>query len=618
MAQLYIRLRDWFTRNIQVRLTFYFLLILLPLVVISLFAIERSRDILYQQAEQRTAVALASTMEYIDLALQNVEELSAVIAADPSIIERLNTNGAYLPPAAIVDFSAILKQLSNLKAVNRFSSQISLYHQASHMLISTSFGGRKILSEPAQAWLLELARSGGTGVRYMLPDITVSGDTTFGEMLGTDTLSLVRSMDLYNTERQFDLLMIPINRNSLQHVLRTLGPTTNTRITLLNEQDDVIVTTDRSSETTAAPLAADEMEVAVHSEYSMWQLRLVQPKSELYEESDQLRLFTYTIIAISILLAIGISWVVYSGIASPLTRLSRGMKQIGSGKLDIRLDNKRRDEFGVLLDAFNQMATDQKHLIEDHYEQQLRMKTTELKFLQSQINPHFLYNTLDSIYWMAKSYDSDEISEMVMNLSRFFRLSLNKGQEEFTLEESLVHLHYYIRIQQLRFMDNFTVMYEIPEETKRIPILKLLLQPLVENAILHGMEGMESGGLLGIHSQMDDAALRIAVTDNGPGIPPERLSYIRQELRRMERRSITSLSRDEEIAGDLFGLRNVYTRMRLYYGEGSGMTIDSAASGTRVEISIPLLDGEPVRAASRTHNTEHITEGETSDETDDR
>jgi len=613
MRQLPARLRDWFRSNIQVRLTCYFLLILLPLVLISLFAIERSRDILYQQAEQRTTVALASTMDYIDLALQNVEELSAVIAADPSIVERLNANGAYLPPTAIVDFSVVLKQLSNLKAVNRFSSQIALYHQASHMLISTSFGGRRVLSEPQQAWLLELARTGGTGVRYMLPQTPVASDATFGEMLGTDTLTLVRSMDLYNTERQFDLLLIAINKNSLQQVLRTLVPSANTRITLLNEQGDVIAASG-SDEAAAAPLSDEEMEVVFDSEYSMWQLRLVQPKSELYEESDQLRLFTYTIIAISILLAFVIAWVVYSGIASPLTKLSRGMKQIGSGQLDIRLDNKRRDEFGVLLDAFNQMATDQKHLIEDHYEQQLRMKTTELKFLQSQINPHFLYNTLDSIYWMAKGADSAEISEMVMQLSRFFRLSLNKGQEEFALEESLNHLHYYIRIQQLRFMDNFTVTYDTAEETKPIPLLKLLLQPLVENAILHGLEGRESGGVLHIASRIQGGALRISVADNGAGMPPERLHYIREELRRMERRSITSLSRDEETATDLFGLRNVYTRMRLYYGEGAAMTFDSVAGeGTRVGIAVPLQRGAPVRASYR-----QMTEGEEHDELDDR
>ncbi|WP_438350697.1 sensor histidine kinase [Paenibacillus sp. FA6] len=590
MSKLLRWISERFSKNIQIRLTGYFLLILLPLVVVSLFAIEKSRDILYELAVERTQVALSSTMDYIDLALQNVEEISTVIAADPSIIDLLNKNGSNLPPEAIVDFSLILKQLSNLNSVNRFLSQISVYHQSTHMLISTDFGGRRITSEPQQEWLVEASRANGTGLRYMLADTQVAGGTTLGTMLNTDSLSLARAMDLYNTDRQSNLLIMTFNKNKLLSVIKTLLPSASTRITLLNERGEVVVGTDPRGNTEEQPISDNEMAVTIDSEYSLWRLTLVQPKKELYEETDQLRMFTYTIIAISILLAVGTSWVVYSGIASPVHKLSRGMKQLSNGKLNTRLENKRKDEFGFLIDSFNQMAMYQKHLIEDHYEQQLRMTTTELKFLQSQINPHFLYNTLDSIYWMAKNYDAEEISEMVMNLSKFFRLSLNKGEEVFPIQESLAHLHYYIRIQQLRFLDNFMVEYQITEESKPVLILKLMLQPLVENAILHGMEGRISGGLLSISSWIDNNQMvHIRVKDNGLGMEGERLHYIQNELKQMGMRSFPSLSQDEEIVKDLFGLRNVYTRMRLYYGKQSDMTISSVqGEGTMVTLSIPL------------------------------
>jgi two-component system sensor histidine kinase YesM len=333
-----------------------------------------------------------------------------------------------------------------------------------------------------------------------------------------------------------------------------------------------------------------DMTVTIDSDYSTWRLELVQPKSELYKETDQLRLFTVAIIGLSILLAIIISWVVYSGIASPVLKLSRGMKRLSSGELNIHVDTKRKDEFGFLIQSFNKMAVVQKHLIEDHYEQQLRLATTELKFLQSQINPHFLYNTLDSIYWTAKNYDADEISEMVMNLSKFFRLSLNKGRQVFTIEESITHLHYYLRIQQLRFMDNFTVDYQISEESKGVPILKLLLQPLVENAIIHGMEGKSSGGSLVISSRIEKGhTVVISVQDNGPGISEERLRYIQHELEMMGSRSVPASSQDEEHVKDLFGLRNVLGRMKLYYGREADLTVHSVAGeGTTVTISIPL------------------------------
>ncbi|UNK19955.1 sensor histidine kinase [Paenibacillus sp. N3/727] len=588
MNNLFRWIRQRFSQNIQTRLTGYFLLILLPLVIISLFAVERSRDILYEQAVERTEMALASALNHFDLVLQNVEEISTLIAADPGMNELLNKNDTAFSPKSIVDFSNILGQLANSVSVNRFVSHISIYHRASNMFISTNFGGRKLTSEPQQEWLVESARRNGTGISYVMADYPVTDELTFGKMTGTDTISLIRSMDLYNTERQSNLLIVSFNKNKLLNVLKTLLPTENSRISLLNEKGDVIIETGSAGEKEG--LSENEMEVIKDSEYSLWRLALVQPKKELYEETDQLRLYTFTIIGISILLAIIISWVIYSGIAAPVLKLSRGMKRLSHGEMNVHIKDKRKDEFGFLIQSFNRMVLDQKHLIEDHYEQQLRLKTTELKFLQSQINPHFLYNTLDSIYWTAKNYEAEEISEMVMNLSKFFRLSLNKGRQVFSIEESIVHLHYYIRIQQLRFLDNFTVEYQIEEESKAIPILKLLLQPLVENAIIHGMEGKSSGGTLIVSSRIvQQKYVHISVQDNGPGIGEERLEYIRNELSRMGSRNFPSLSQEEEYIKDLFGLRNVFTRMRLYYGKESDMTLESTPGiGTTVTISIPL------------------------------
>ncbi|MFC7681378.1 sensor histidine kinase [Paenibacillus sp. GCM10028914] len=588
MNNLVRRVTERFSQNIQTRLTGYFLLILLPLVIVSLFAVERSRDILYEQAVERTELALASALNHFDLALQNVEEISTLIAADPGMNELLNKNSSGFSTDSIMDFSNILEQLTNSVSVNRFVSQISIYHQASNMFVSTNFGGRKLTSEPQQAWLVESARSNGTGISYIMSDYPVADGLSFGKMTRTDTISLIRAMDLYNPERQSNLLIVSFNKSKLLNILKTLLPSDNSRVSLMNEKGEVIIETGKDD--VGDGLSDYEMEVTKDSDYSSWKLALVQPKNELYEKNDQLRLYTFTIIGISIVLAMIISWVVYSGIASPVLKLSKGMKRLSHGEMNVHIENKRKDEFGFLIQSFNRMVSVQKHLIEDHYEQQLRLTTTELKFLQSQINPHFLYNTLDSIYWTAKNYEAEEISEMVMNLSKFFRLSLNKGREVFSIEESVMHLHYYIRIQQLRFLDSFTVEYQIEEESKGVPILKLLLQPLVENAIIHGMEGKSSDGKLIISSRIvQQKYVVISVQDNGQGMEEDRLRYIQDELNRMGLRSFPSLSQDEENVRDLFGLRNVFTRMRLYYGDESDITIDSTpGTGTIVTITIPL------------------------------
>jgi two-component system sensor histidine kinase YesM len=317
----------------------------------------------------------------------------------------------------------------------------------------------------------------------------------------------------------------------------------------------------------------------------------MQPEKELYDESRNVQLFIYLIIVISVVLAFMISLIVYKGFAAPLSTLLYGMKQIRLGNYDMRLPNKRKDQLGVLTDAFNQMIAEQQRLIRDVYEHQLRLSYTELKFLQSQINPHFLYNTLDSIYWTAKNYDAEEISEMVLNLSKFFRLSLSKGKETFTVAETVEHMRYYLRIQQFRLLGQLDVRFDIAEETKNVLVLKLLLQPIVENAILHGLE-KQGGGVLRISSRMDDKYLYLTVADSGPGIATDRLAYIRRELAEFERLARFSPVEIHQMK-DLFGLRNVLGRMKLYYGPEAALEIDSRPkAGTTVTLRIPSARAE--------------------------
>jgi len=328
-----------------------------------------------------------------------------------------------------------------------------------------------------------------------------------------------------------------------------------------------------------------------------WSVVMMQPESELNRPTLLVRWFTYLIIAVSIVLALWISWVVYRSIAFPIEKLAYGMRQLRMGNMRIRLENNRNDELGYLIAAFNKTVEDQHHLIQNRYEQQLLLSKTELKFLQSQINPHFLYNTLDSIYWSAKRYGAEEISEMVLNLSRFFRLSLNKGQETFSLGETVDHLHYFVRVQQIRFSEQFSVTYDISEDSRNVHLLKLLLQPIVENAILHGLQDLERPGELRIASRMEGGTLVLTVEDNGCGMPEDCLRTIRKRLNeQLHAEGGMSVSGETEGAprgDDLFGLRNVAARMKLYYGEGSELILDSSAdSGTTVTLRIPVGGSE--------------------------
>nr|WP_275582980.1 sensor histidine kinase [Gracilibacillus alcaliphilus] len=330
-------------------------------------------------------------------------------------------------------------------------------------------------------------------------------------------------------------------------------------------------------------------ELSITSDYSGWSLVLLQPEGVVVEESVRVRQFTYLIIGVSLLLAVVISWTIYRGISTPLNRLNEGMTKVRQGDLDTQIDFQRKDEFGQLMKSFNHMVDDQRYYIENIYEKQLRLTKAELKFLQSQMNPHFLYNTLDSIYWMSKNYDADEISDMILSLSKFMRLSLIKGSETISIGKNIEHLHHYLRVQQIRYSDRFSVKFHMEEETKRLHILKLLLQPLVENAIIHGLEKYNGDGEIKISSYLENDYLYLTVEDTGKGIGEERLQCIRQRMDQIAQNYLSFTITEEQTHQDIYGLSNLLIRLKLYYGDEARMDINSVETeGTKVTLKIPL------------------------------
>ncbi|MFC3803446.1 sensor histidine kinase [Cohnella sp. GCM10012308] len=602
MIPILPRLANAFRSSVQLRLTSYFLIILLPLVAVSIFASLRSERILERKVNEQTVVALSSAMEAIDLTMDNLENMSMALATDTNLIELLNLTDPQLTGEMTLDFQKVLVQLTNMKSANSYLTQLSIYHAYSHTILSSKFGGRRVDEIPGQDWYAELMQSHGKS-RLLVPKRDeFNSYQQLDQTFQPGYVSLLRTMDPFKQGDRKSVLMITLDAAHLRKHLDTLIDGTDESVYLTTADDRLIVGAGSVDETmpawesegdivTVMPSAKSgksEMLVRYQSPSSGWTVILVKPAAAMYAETDQLRTFMYAIIAISVLLTIVISWIVYRGIASPLGALAYGMKQVRMGRLDTNLPNKREDEFGYLMSAFNDMALEQKNLIENIYEQQLLRLKAELRVLQSQINPHFLYNTLDSIYSMAENYEAEEISEMALNLSKFFRLSLSKGQDEFTVEETIEHLRYYLRVQELRFIDKLSVDIRIEEACKPYPVLKLLLQPIVENAILHGLEQKKKNGVVRIDGRMEAGRLRLAVSDNGKGIPPDRLRYIRDELDRLYAHA--GQAWDQELKrNDLYGLWNVKARLKLYYGDSAELTVDSIENeGTTVVLWIPI------------------------------
>lgn len=572
------RLKETFSQSIQAKLTSYFIGILLPLICFSLYANDRSRTILEQELAERTTSAMGSALEYVDLTMDGTKNLATLLSTDSALTSRLKHTGDTLSSAALVDFTQVMLQISNIATVNPGLSAVTVYHGGSGRLLSSRIGALHRPEASAEPWFEEVMRAGGSYVLYV-PDkheeaLMGWADPVYDE----EQIVLIQQMDLHSRERASNILMLSLPKQRLLGYLQSLVPSEASKVSLFDNRGRLIVSSGSGPEEPGIK----DLVLRVDSPRSGWSLELMQPEGEIYRKSRPLQLFTYWIIVISCLLAVWISWLVYSGIASPISSLVSGMKQLRRGSFDAKLDHGRRDELGYLTDAFNQTVEQQRHLIQDIYEQQLRLTKTELKFLQSQINPHFLYNTLDSIYWSAKNYEADEISEMVLNLSRFFRLSLSKGRETFTVEENFAHLRYYIRVQQLRFIDQFEARFHAGPGTGGLFILKLILQPLVENAILHGLEKGDGGGELLVTAEREGEWLMLTVADNGKGIPEARLLDIKSALSRKGEMGA------EEPGTEFFGLLNVKSRIKLYYGEEAEFTIDSEeGKGTVSRIALP-------------------------------
>jgi two-component system sensor histidine kinase YesM len=314
------------------------------------------------------------------------------------------------------------------------------------------------------------------------------------------------------------------------------------------------------------------------TEITEWKLVGMAPIQELVSDSRDIGYYTvYLVIGFSVV-AIGLAFAVAKHMHGPVSKLLRSMRRARDGDFDVQIMDRRSDEFGMLFHGFNTMVTRIKSLIDEVYIQKLLKNETQLKMMASQINAHFLYNTLDSIHWISRIYKVDEISTMIFGLSKYLRISLSEGKDFVTVQESTELLESYLSIQKVRYQDKFTVNMHIDPTILHYRVLKFVFQPLVENAIYHGLENKQGRGRLDISWRSEGQILYFEVGDDGIGIESDKLV------------ELTGVLENEEVVGEHnFALRNINTQIKLAYGSEYGLFIDSAPGvGTKATLVIPL------------------------------
>ena len=291
-----------------------------------------------------------------------------------------------------------------------------------------------------------------------------------------------------------------------------------------------------------------------------------------------------TLSIILIFSAVGFSivaaWSLSRSIYTPIKKLHDVTTTITKNDLQALMTSDNVDEITELGMSFNIMIGKIKELLDSKIKEQENLKKAELRALQAQINPHFLYNTLDTIIWMAESKKTDQVVKIVSALSNFFRISLSKGMDWITIGEEVERIKSYLTIQKMRYRDILDFKIEVDSNVAENTILKLILQPLVENALYHGIKNKREGGTISVRARRKgETEVLLEVEDDGIGFTPEKLAQLHAEL--------------EDDSGDIkmesgFGIGNVNNRIRLYYGKQYGLSIQSEYStGTCVTLVIP-------------------------------
>jgi two-component system sensor histidine kinase YesM len=310
-----------------------------------------------------------------------------------------------------------------------------------------------------------------------------------------------------------------------------------------------------------------------------WRIVTTVPVATYQSGIIKLRDTILLVAVIILLLSVLCAWRLSIGISKPVKRLTTSMGRFGHGDLMIRCPEGAKDEIGQCASAFNQMAENINFLVNQVYEEQLMKREAELKSLQMQINPHFLYNTLETINWMARTQGNDNIGIMAKALGDLMRATIN-GNDYVLLKDEMASLNHYLMIQKYRYGDKFDTKIDVAADTENLYVPKLIIQPFVENAIYHGIEPAFDNGVIKIVTSLQENNLIIEVSDDGVGMAQDKI----EEL-------LNCSIRGSETEQYSIGIKNVIRRIKTLFGDEYGISIQSEfGDGTIITVRIPAID----------------------------
>ena len=397
----------------------------------------------------------------------------------------------------------------------------------------------------------------------------------------------------YNTEQEGGILKLDFDFTNVINLISETDLGNGGHITIYDNNYNVVycsgIFNQKETELVQDVVLGSKIVRLDNVEYNMYISTLSNTRWKVaiftnYESiSSTLSNFLIILIILTIVIIVvegGILYFVSTGITNPIRLLKREMSNVESLKFNPNdlLLIKGNKEVIELSKSFNQMMKRIDELAKKNIEEEEEKRKSELKALQNQINPHFLYNTLDSIVYLIEKKDNEKAEEMIIALSKFFRISISKGRTIIPLEKEIEHVKYYLLIQKIRFGKSFSYSIDIKIDISKYYTIKLILQPLVENAIIHGLKELEGNGKINIEVDKEDDLIKISISDNGFGILPSKLNEIYENMK-------------DKTKNSSVGLKNVYQRLKIYYGEKADLKIISDLDiGTTIIIYIPISE----------------------------
>ena len=408
-----------------------------------------------------------------------------------------------------------------------------------------------------------------------------------------EVITVTKKIDYYVAgDKKQGILIVDINTSNIKNLTETTNLGEGGHIVILNDDDTLVYTSNDycdDGECESIDLAKDLFggESVIIEGVSMyanvntlgstrWRMASFI-NTEIIPQTQQYNMIVTALLFISIIvITVLVTSIISRRISSPINELKDHMQKIEGGEFYQEIEIDGQKEVILLAHSFNSMISEIRGLMDRVVEEQEAKRATEFQALQNQINPHFLYNTLDSIVYLSENKLNNKVIEMVIALSRFFRISISRGQNIITLKEELEHARNYLLIQQIRYNDKFEFTFEVSDEVKELNVVKLSLQPLIENAIYHGINTEFDKGQIIIRAHQKDEYLVLEVEDDGYGIPEDKIEELYQRVKQKQ-------------PGKSVGLRNVYQRLQIYYGENVKFEVESELDEkTIIRLLIPV------------------------------